>query len=79
VEELKRILGEAGFTDIVVQEKDNTDEIIRSWNFGEDVLYGICQGKETFRQHIGPRSHLHFPVYKLQTLSKKLISSMIYL
>jgi arsenite methyltransferase len=37
VEELKRILGEAGFTDIVVQEKDNTDEIIRSWNFGEDV------------------------------------------
>jgi hypothetical protein len=37
VEELKMILLKAGFTDIVIQEKDNTDEIIRSWNFGEGV------------------------------------------
>jgi hypothetical protein len=37
VEELKKILGKAGFRDIVIQEKDNTDEIIRSWNFGEGI------------------------------------------
>jgi hypothetical protein len=37
VEELKRILLKAGFRDIVIQEKENTDEIIRSWNFGEGV------------------------------------------
>jgi hypothetical protein len=37
VEELRRILLKAGFTDIAIQEKDNTDEIIRSWNFGEGV------------------------------------------
>jgi hypothetical protein len=37
VEELRRILLKARFTDIVIQEKDNTDEIIRSWNFGEGV------------------------------------------
>jgi len=37
VEELKRILVKAGFRDIVIQEKDNTDEIISSWNFGEGV------------------------------------------
>ncbi len=35
--ELKKFLGKAGFEDIVIQEKDNTDEIIRSWNFGEGV------------------------------------------
>jgi hypothetical protein len=37
VEELKQVLGKAGFIDIVIQEKDNTDKIIRSWNFGEGV------------------------------------------
>lgn len=37
MEELKEILEKAGFTDIVVQNKDNSDEIIRSWNFGEGV------------------------------------------
>ena len=26
-----------GFTDILIQNKDNSDEIIRSWNFGEGV------------------------------------------
>jgi hypothetical protein len=37
VEELKGILAKAGFTNIVIQDKDNSDEIIRSWNFGEGV------------------------------------------
>lgn len=37
MEELKEILRKSGFIDIVVQDKDNSDEIIRSWNFGEGV------------------------------------------
>lgn len=37
MEELKKILSTAGFTAIVVQDKDNSDDIIRSWNFGEGV------------------------------------------
>jgi hypothetical protein len=37
VEELKEILTRAGFTGIVIQDKRNSDEIIRSWNFGEGV------------------------------------------
>jgi hypothetical protein len=37
VEELKAILEKAGFTGIVIQDKDNSDEIIRSWNFGGGV------------------------------------------
>lgn len=37
MEELKEILGKAGFTDIVIQDKDNSDEIIKSWKFGEGV------------------------------------------
>jgi len=37
VEELKEILRKAGFTDIVIQNKENSDEIIRGWNFGEGV------------------------------------------
>jgi len=37
VEELKHILKEAGFADIIIQEKENSEEIIRSWNFGEGV------------------------------------------
>jgi arsenite methyltransferase len=37
VEELKEILKKSGFTDIVIQNKDNSDDIIRSWNFGEGV------------------------------------------
>jgi hypothetical protein len=37
VEELKHILEETGFADIVIQEKENSEEIIRSWNFGEGV------------------------------------------
>ncbi|MCG2722913.1 MAG: hypothetical protein L6290_13010 [Thermodesulfovibrionales bacterium] len=27
----------AGFTDIRIQDKENSDEIIRSWKFGEGV------------------------------------------
>jgi len=37
VEELKRILKKAGFTDIVIQGKENSEGIIKSWNFGEGV------------------------------------------
>jgi hypothetical protein len=37
VEELKNILTKAGFTDILITDKQNSDEIIRSWNFGESV------------------------------------------
>ena len=35
--ELQKLLHNAGFIDIVIQDKDNSDEIIRSWNFGEGV------------------------------------------
>ena len=37
MEELREFLSVAGFTDIVIRDKDNSDEIIRSWNFGEGV------------------------------------------
>jgi hypothetical protein len=37
VEELKTILGKTGFTDIRFIDKQNSDEIIRSWKFGEGV------------------------------------------
>jgi hypothetical protein len=37
VEELKNMLGKAGFTNIVIKDKDESDKIIRSWNFGKDV------------------------------------------
>jgi hypothetical protein len=37
VAELKAILEKAGFTDIEIQDKDNSDEIIKSWNFGDGV------------------------------------------
>jgi hypothetical protein len=37
VEELKSILKETGFSDICFIDKQNSDEIIRSWNFGDGV------------------------------------------
>lgn len=37
MEELKDILKEAGFVDVIIQTKEESDEIIRSWNFGEAV------------------------------------------
>jgi arsenite methyltransferase len=37
MEELKTILEKAGFTDITIEKKEKSDEIIRSWNFGEGV------------------------------------------
>ncbi|MEJ2695727.1 MAG: hypothetical protein P8013_03685 [Candidatus Sulfobium sp.] len=37
MEELEEILKKAGFRDVVIQNKDNSDDIIRSWNFGEGV------------------------------------------
>jgi len=37
VEELKRILEEAGFTYILIEGKVQSNEIIKNWNFGEGV------------------------------------------
>ena len=37
MEELKRMLEAAGFTDIAIKDKEKSDEIIRGWNFGEGV------------------------------------------
>jgi len=37
VEELKELLMKAGFIDILIRDKEKSDEIIRSWNFGEGV------------------------------------------
>jgi hypothetical protein len=31
------MLARSGFVDIVVEDKDNSDEIIRNWNFGDEV------------------------------------------
>lgn len=35
MEELRDILSNAGFTGIVIEDKNNSDDIIKSWNFGE--------------------------------------------
>ena len=35
MEELRSLLSNAGFTDILIEDKENSDEIIKSWNFGE--------------------------------------------
>ncbi len=37
MEELKSILDRAGFTGLSIIDKHNSDEIIRSWKFGEGV------------------------------------------
>ena len=37
MEELRNILSNAGFTDIVIENKDNSDDIIKSWNFGAGI------------------------------------------
>jgi hypothetical protein len=37
VEELKVMLEKAGFADIVIRDKEKSDDIIKSWNFGEGV------------------------------------------
>jgi len=37
VEELWNLLSNAGFSDIVIEDKDNSDDIIKSWNFGEGI------------------------------------------
>ena len=35
--ELKGLLEEAGFSDITFKDKENSDELIKGWNFGEGV------------------------------------------
>jgi hypothetical protein len=37
VEELKNMLQAAGFSDVVIKDKEKSDEIIKGWNFGEGV------------------------------------------
>jgi len=37
VEELKSILEKAGFTEIAIEGKEQSDQIIKGWNFGENV------------------------------------------
>lgn len=37
MEELTGILKKAGFADILIDDKANSDEIIKSWNFGAGV------------------------------------------
>ena len=34
---MKNLLDTAGFTDIAFIDKENSDDIIRNWNFGEGV------------------------------------------
>ncbi len=34
---MKRYLKEAGFVDVAFIDKENSDDIIRNWNFGEGV------------------------------------------
>lgn len=52
MEELKEILKKAGFREIVIQDKENTDKIIKSWNFGEGiekmVFSAYIQAKKPF-------------------------------
>lgn len=37
MEELRTTLSKAGFIDILIVDKQNSDEIIKSWKFGEGV------------------------------------------
>ncbi|HKZ56762.1 MAG TPA: hypothetical protein VJ024_03570 [Thermodesulfovibrionales bacterium] len=37
MEELKVMLEAAGFSDIKIKDKEKSDDIIKSWNFGEGV------------------------------------------
>jgi len=37
VETLKNYLTKAGFTDVQITDKENSEDIIRSWNFGEGI------------------------------------------
>jgi len=37
VEELKGMLQTAGFTNITIKDKEQSDQIIKGWNFGEGV------------------------------------------
>jgi hypothetical protein len=37
VEELKTMMIKSGFVDIEIHDKNNSDEIIRTWDFGKDI------------------------------------------
>ena len=37
MEELKNMLQNSGFVDVRIDSKENSDDIIRSWNFGDGV------------------------------------------
>ena len=37
MEELERMLQVAGFSNIIIKDKEKSDDIIKGWNFGEGV------------------------------------------
>ncbi len=41
MEELKQILEKVGFGDIMITEKEKSNEIIKGWNFGEGVEHMV--------------------------------------
>jgi hypothetical protein len=41
VEELKEMLRAAGFSDIIIKDKEKSNEIIKGWNFGEGVEHMV--------------------------------------
>lgn len=42
MEELQKLLVSAGFSEIEILTKDNSDDIIRGWNFGDGVEKMVC-------------------------------------
>jgi hypothetical protein len=41
VEELRSMLEKVGFTNIVIRDKEKSNDIIKSWNFGEGVEHMV--------------------------------------
>jgi hypothetical protein len=41
VEELERMLEKVGFGEIIITEKEKSNEIIKGWNFGEGVEHMV--------------------------------------
>ncbi|HMK50841.1 MAG TPA: hypothetical protein VK435_12360 [Thermodesulfovibrionales bacterium] len=56
MEELEAILKESGFVDIVIEAKENSDEIIRSWNFGKGVEQMVFSSYIKARKPLRPHS-----------------------
>lgn len=50
MEELTRIIEESGFVDVRIENKDNSDDIIKSWNFGAGVEQMVFSAYITARK-----------------------------